>query len=135
MTPRAALILLSLVCPLLLVLLMVPDEMPVWLVAPLICGLPILLIFVGSGARQPPVSGLVVLWAMLTGSWLVLRWLSGATDLAHPAAAQASLVLGLMLLGLGLVPLALVGWLFGRWFSHDGLDPDDLERLREGRRP
>lgn len=135
MTPRAALILLSLVCPLLLVLLMVPGAVPVWLVAPGICGLPVLLIVVGSGMRQPSTSGLVALWMTLTGSWLFLRWLSGATDLTHPSAVQASLVLGVMLLGLGLVPLALVGWLFGRWFTDDRLGPEDLERLREGWRP
>lgn len=135
MTPRAALLLLSLVCTLLLVLLMVPEEMPVWLVAPLISGLPVLLIVVGSGTRQPPTSGLAVLWVIPSGCWLFLRWLSVTTDLTHPSAALATGVVGVMLFGLGLVPLVLVGWLFGRWFTDDGLDPDDLSRLREGRRP
>ena len=135
MTPRAALVLLSLVCALLLVLLMVPEEMPVWLVAPLICGLPVLLIVVGSGTRQPPKSGLMVFWSILTGCWLFLRWLSVTLDLTHPSAALATGIVSVMLFGLGLVPLVLVGWLFGRWFTDDGLDPDDLARLREGRRP
>lgn len=135
MTPRAALVLLSLVCALLLVLLMVPEEMPVWLVAPLISGIPVLLIIVGSGTRQPPTSGLAVLWVIPTGCWLFLRRLSETTDLTHPSAALATGVVSVMLFGLGLVPLLLVGWLFGRWFTEDGLDPDDLARLREGRRP
>ena len=135
MTPRAALILLSLVCPLLLVLLVAPAAIPVWLVAPLVCGLPILLIVIGSGRRPPSTWGLIALWAILTGSWLVLLWLSGAADLAHATAAEASLVLGIMLLGLGLVPLMLVGWMFGHWFSTGESDLEDQRLTRGGQRP
>ena len=134
MTPRAALILLSLVCPLLLFLLVAPGTIAVWLVAPLVCGLPILLIVIGTGKRPPSAGGLAALWLILTGSWLTLLWFSGEADLAQATIAEASLVLGLMLLGLGLLPLALVGWLFARWFATDELDPAVLRTTREGRR-
>lgn len=134
MTPRAALILLSLVCPLLLILLVAPGTIAVWLVAPLVCGLPILLIVIGTGKRPPSTGGLAALWLILTGSWLALLWLSGEADLAQATIAEASLVLGLMLVGLGLLPLALVGWLFARWFATEELDPAVLRTTREGRR-
>lgn len=135
MTPRAALILLSLVCPFLLFLLVAPGTMAVWLIAPLVCGLPVLLIVVGSGRRPPSAVGLAALWMVLTVSWLGLLWMSEEADLTQASVAEASLVLGLMLFGLGLIPLTLVGWLFVRWFATEQVEPNELQPTREGRAP
>lgn len=133
MTPRAALILLSLVCPVLLFLLVAPGTMAVWLIAPLVCGLPVLLIVVGSGRRPPSAIGLAALWMILTVSWLGLLWMSEEADLTQASVAEASLVLGLMLVGLGLLPLTLVGWLFARWFAAEQVEPIESHTTREGR--
>jgi len=135
MARQASLILLTLVSPWLLVVLMFGGAGSVWLGVPMICALPILLIVVGTDGLRPSVGALLGLWLLLTGSWLGLAWLSLSTDLSHPSVGEAGAVMGLMLLGLGLAPLVLVGWIFARSFSSAGLSPEDLERLREGRDP
>lgn len=132
MPSRAALILLTLICPLLLIVLTVPGAATVWAAAPLICALPVLLIFVTAGGPRPAAAGLWVVWTILTGTWIALGWITRSSALAQPTAVQASLVMALMLLGLGLVPLILLGWLYARSFSDDGLHPEDLRALRKG---
>ena len=113
---RVALVLLTLVCPLLLLSSFL--EAPVsWLAAPLICALPILLIMVGAGSRQPDGRWMLIVWLLLTGSWLALLWLSHAGDLTRPAVSEAWLVVAIMLAGLGLGPLLLTGWIFLRWVA------------------
>jgi len=98
----------------------------------MICGMPILLIVVGTKGRQPPRGSLLALWLLLSGSWLGIGWLSVSTDLAHPSVGEAAAVMGLMLLGLGLLPLVLVGWIFARSVSTEGLSPSELRRLQGG---
>ena len=115
MTCRAALILLSVACPLLLWLLAVPGAASVWSVAPLVCALPILLIVISAGRRRPGAGGLLMLWLELTGTWIFLGMLAERADLAHPTPDQALLVVTTMLLGLGVLPLVLISWLFRRW--------------------
>ena len=134
MALKAALILLTLVSPLLLVILMFGGAGLVGLGVPMICGLPILLIVVGTQGRRPSYLALLSIWLLLSGSWLGIGWLSSATDLTHPSAGAATTVLGLMLLGLGLIPLVLVSWLFARSFTDKGLSPEALGRLRRGER-
>ena len=132
MQPRAALILLTVISPWLLVALAFGGAGLVWLGVPMICGMPILLIVVGTKGRQPPRGSLLALWLLLSGSWLGIGWLSVSTDLAHPSVGEAAAVMGLMLLGLGLLPLVLVGWIFARSFSTEGLSPSELRRLQGG---
>jgi hypothetical protein len=132
MSCRFALILLTSICPLLLVVLAVPSLASVWVAAPLICGLPFLLIAAAARARRPATGGLWVVWSMLTGSWLALEWITTQSDLTLASPVQASLVVGLMLLGLGVVPMISTAWLFGRGFSSRGLSPEELKELREG---
>lgn len=133
MKPRPALILLSLICPLLLVLLTVPGLASVWLIAPLVCGLPVLLMRIGVGGRRPGYGVELILWLILTGSWLALGGLSATLELSRPTGVEAAWVLGTMFLGLGLVPLLLVAWYSSRRFPDEGLNPEDLRALREGR--
>lgn len=135
MRARAALILLTIASPGLLAAVMFGGAGLVWLGVPMICGLPILLIVIGDEGRQPPRGGLLALWLLLTGSWLGIAWLSVSTDLAHPSVGEAIAVMGLMLLGLGLVPILLVGWLFARSFRTEGLSPSELARLPGGGDP
>ncbi len=130
MLPKAALILLTVISPSLLVALMWGGAGLVWLGIPMICGLPILLIVVGT--RRPPLKALLTLWLLLSGSWLGIAWLSRATDLAHPSVGEATAVMGLMLLGLGVLPLVLVGWVFARSFSTEGLSTDQPKSLHGG---
>lgn len=132
MRRKTALVLLTLVSPWLLVTLMFGGVRLVALGVPVLCGLPLLLIVVGSRGRQPSIPALLSIWLLLSGSWLAIAWLSMSTDLAHPSLSEAAAVMGLMLLGLGLLPLVLVGWVFARSFSDEGLTPEDLQRLREG---
>lgn len=130
MLPKAALILLTVISPSLLVALMWGGAGLVWLGIPMICGLPILLIVVGT--RRPPLRALLALWLLLSGSWLGIAWLSRSTDLAHPSVGEATAVMGLMLLGLGVFPLVLVGWVFARSFSTEGLSTDRPKSLHGG---
>ena len=104
-----------------------------WLAAPLICSLPVLLIVVAEGPRHRP-WGLWVLWAVLTASWLGLLWLSSTRDWEQPSPEDIGRVLALMLVGLGLTPMALMAWLYARGFLSRGLRPDDLRQLRETRK-
>jgi hypothetical protein len=135
MGTKAALYLLTLVSPWLLVTLMFGGVGLVWLGVPLICGLPMLLMVVGTQGRQPSIRALLAIWLLLSGSWLAIGWLSSSTDLAHPSVGEAATVMGLMLLGLGLLPLVLVGWIFARSFNAEGLAPDDLRQLQGGQDP
>ena len=130
MQPRAALILLTFVAPWLWVAMMLGGSGLVWLGVPIICGLPILLVIVGTARQQPPWWGLLAIWLLLTAGWLGIGWLSVATDLASPSPGEAFSVMVLLLLGLGLLPLILVGWLHARSFSDSGLTPEDMRRLR-----
>ena len=135
MPPKAALILLTILSPWLMVALMFGGAGLIWLGLPMICALPILLIVVGTEGRRPPPQALLALWLLLSGSWLGIGWLSMSRDLSHPSVVEAAAVMGLMLLGLGLLPLVLVGWVYARSFSTEGLSPDDLKRLRAGDDP
>lgn len=132
MLPKAALILLTFISPWLLLALMFGGAGLVWLGVPMICGLPILLIVLGTQGRLPPLWGLLALWMVLSGSWLGIGWLSVSTDLAQPSVGEAAAVMVLMLIGLGLVPLVLVGWVFARSFRNEGLSPKDLQSLHRG---
>jgi hypothetical protein len=123
---------LTSICPLLALVLAAPARVWVWVAAPLICGLPFLLIIATVKARRPAAVGLGLVWSMLTGSWLVLEWISTKSDLTRASLLQASLVVALMLLGLGVVPMICTAWLFGRGFSDQGLSPEELRELREG---
>jgi len=132
MQPKAALILLTFISPWLLVALMFGGTGSVWLGVPMICGLPVLLMVLGTQGRRPPLWGLLALWMVLSGSWLGIGWLSMSTDLAQPSVGEAAAVIVLMLFGLGLVPMILVGWVFARSFRTEGLSPSDLQRLHGG---
>ncbi len=77
---------------------------------------------------------MVTIWLLLTGSWCVLYGLSTRVDLRQPTPEVAGLMVALMLLGLGLVPLLLVAWIFVRSFDDQGLSPEDLARLPRGGR-
>lgn len=129
MGPKAALILLTVGSPVLLVLMIVGGPAVSWLGVPIVSGLPFLLILVGAREHSPPGWFLLSMWLLICGSWLALFWLSSHVDLARPTPGEAGLVLGLMLLGLGLIPLVLIGWVFARSFRSEGLSPEDLRRL------
>lgn len=135
MVPKIALILLTLLSPWLLVGLMFGGAGLVWVGAPMICALPVLLIAVGTQGRRPPLGALLGIWLLLSGSWLAIGWLSSSSDLANPSPNEAGVVVALMLLGLGLAPLLWVGWLFARSFSDEGLSPEALQRLRQEKNP
>jgi len=124
MARQAALILLTLVSPLLLVILMFGGPGLVWLGAPMICAMPILLIVIGTEGRQPPSWSLLAIWLVLSGSWWGIGWMSSALDLANPSVGEAAALLALMLLGLGLFPLVLVGWIFARNFDVESTAPN-----------
>ena len=132
MPRRVALILLSLICPLLLLLLAAPAAASAWLAAPLVCAVPVLLMLIGWDRYHPSLWVLPLLWSVLSGSWLVLRWLSMTRDLSQPSAPDALLVLVVMLFGLGLVPLVSIGILYGRWFGADDREASGPGRGREG---
>ena len=131
MRVRVALILLSLLAPGVLGSMMFGGAGLVWLGVPAICALPVLLVVMASTGRQPPLWGLLSIWTLLTGTWLAIGWLSMSTDLTQPSAGEAMAVMSLLLLGLGALPILLVGWLHGRFFDADGLSPEDLERWRD----
>jgi hypothetical protein len=121
MARKAALILLTLVSPLLLVILMFGGPGLVWLGVPMICAIPVLLIVIGTGSRQPPSPFLMAIWFVLSGSWWGIGWMSSSLDLAHPSVGVAAAMLALMVVGLGLLPLVLVGWIFARTFDVEEL--------------
>lgn len=129
MGPKIALILLTLVSPLLLGVLMVGGPSVVWVGVPLLCALPLLLIVVGAGRSAPSSGSLLAIWILLCGSWFILFWLSAQVDLRQPTPDHAGLVLAVMLVGLGLAPLSLVAWIFARSFRDEGLAPEELARL------
>lgn len=132
MSKSHALILLTLISPSVLLAMVVDLGVLHWLAAPLICALPVLLILVAE--PQPRRWGLLVLWVMLTGSWLGLLWLSSTRHLEQPSVGDVKLVLALMLVGLGVVPMILMAWLYARNFLSRGLTPQDLQRLKESRK-
>lgn len=135
MRARAALVLLTLLAPGLLGSMMFGGAALVWFAAPAICALPVLLIGLATPKGQPPLWGLLAIWLLLSGSWLVLGWLSTTRDLAQPGPAEAWVVLGLMLVGLGLLPLLLIGGFYARYFDRDRVSPDALRQLRTGGDP
>jgi len=132
MAKKPALVLLTVISPLLLATLASDAALAVGLSVPLICALPVLLMVVGTGDRRPPGWTLLTLWLVLTSIWLTLLWLSAFWDLSHPSAGEATVVLVLMFVGLGLLPLVLVGWTFWRWFSSQVPSTGDLRGLRGG---
>ena len=97
MGPKTALVLLTALSPLLLTLLVLGGPLVVWLGAPLICALPVLLIVVATRGRGPAGLSLFGIWLLLAGSWVGLGWLSATRDLAHPSAAEALAVTSWML--------------------------------------
>lgn len=131
MHKRSFLVLLSVSSPLLLIALLVDSSVTEWLAALLVTSLPVLLIG-ALGWRPPRGRGLLLLWLLLAGSMLALMGFSAVRDLASPTAVEIGAILGLMLGGLALLPLALVGWLHGRSFCSRGLAPQDLRRWRQG---
>ena len=104
MGPKPALVLLTVLSPLLLVGLAFELAALFWATIPLVCALPVLLMAVGAGPRGVAPLFMALLWLMLTLSWLALWWLS----------LGPSTILGIMLVGLGLAPLVLVGLTFAR---------------------
>lgn len=124
MGPKAALILLTVVSPWLLVTLMYGGASLVWLGVPMICAVPILLIVIGTRSRQPPLRWLSAIWLLLSGSWWGIGWMSATLDLTRPSVGEAATLMTLMLVGLGLLPLVLVGWIFARSFDVENLSPD-----------
>lgn len=133
MRKSLALILLTVVSPTLLLAMLVDMVCLRWLVAPMICALPVLLIAVAAKKTGRRPWGLWVLWLLLAGSWSGLLWLSSSRSFEHPSVEDVKQVLVLMLVGLGLMPLALTAWLYARDFLAAGLTPDELRRLREHR--
>jgi len=129
-----ALILLTIISPSVLLAMMVDVVALHWLAAPLICALPVLLIVVAVGEPQRRHWGLLVLWMVLTGSWLGLLWLSSTRPFEQPSVGDVKQVLALMLVGLGVVPMILTAWLYARDFLSRGLTPEDLQRLRKSRK-
>jgi hypothetical protein len=128
-----ALILLTVISPCVLLAMMVDVVALHWFAAPLICALPVLLIVVATGESAGRHWGLLVLWVVLTGSWLGLLWLSSTRSFEQPAEGDIMRVLVLMLVGLGVVPLVLTAWLYARDFLSRGLTAEDLQRLRNPR--
>lgn len=107
---KPALVLLTVLSPLLLVGLAVDLAALFWVTIPLVCALPGLLMAVGGGRQGVPPLFIALLWLMLTLSWLGLWGLS----------LGPSTVLGILLVGLGLAPLVLVGLTFAgrdRWWN------------------
>lgn len=131
MRTKTALFLLTVLSPWLLAVVMFGGSGP-QLVAALcgISGLPLLLARIGTRGRGPSVAALLSIWLLLSVSWIGLGWLTSIAELAQPSVGEAAAVLALMVLGLGLCPLILVGWIFARFFQEEGLQPEDLERLR-----
>lgn len=132
MKTTTALILLTLLSPLILAVLMYGGS--VWIVVGALsatCALPVLFAVVGTRGRGPSVAPLLSVWLLLSGSWVGIGWLTSVADLSQPSVGEAAAVLGLMTLGLGLLPLLVVGWIFAGSFESVGLEPEDLQRLRE----
>lgn len=75
----------------------------------LVCAAPVLLILLGqmTTRRRLLLAAMTSLWLLLSGSWVALIWLDGA---GVRTLAGIPLVLWILILGLGLLPLALVSW-------------------------
>jgi len=114
---KAALASLTLLSPLLLIGLAVDLSTRFWIVIPAVCAVPILLIAIGARTREVSRLVLVALWLLLSCGWLELWWLSSRADLVQPRFVDAAAVLLIMLVGLGLVPLLVVGLAFARGFA------------------
>ena len=79
-----------------------------WMLIPVLCALPVLLLAIGHDSR-PVSKGLSLgLWLLLSGGWLLIWRLSRGASY-HPQAGEAGLIVLILLLGLGLVPLLIVG--------------------------
>ena len=132
MRARVALVVLTLLAPALLGLMIFGGRGLVWLGVPAICALPVLIIVLATPTRRPPLSGLLAVWLLLSLPWLVIGWLSSTHELARPETDIALAVLALMLGGVGLAPIALIGWLHARYFDDRGVSPEALGRLASG---
>ena len=133
MKTRTALGLLTVLSPLILAVSMYGGS--TWVVVAALvaaCGLPLLFAAVGTQGRGPSAASLSVIWLLLGGSWLGVGWLTSAADLAHPSTGEAAAVLLLLIVGLAVLPLLFVGWVFARTFRSEGLGPEELERLGTG---
>ena len=117
MAAKAALASLTVLSPLLLIGLALDLSSNFWIVIPGVCAVPVLLIAIGSRAGEVTRLFLMALWLLLSGGWLALWWLSSRVDLGQPRLSEAALVMLLMLVGLGLIPLLLVGLVFARGFG------------------
>lgn len=124
MGSRPALALLTVLAPLLLVGLALDLSTWFWVTIPILCAMPVLLMAIAGGPGKPSSGFLVLLWLLLSGAWLSLWWLGRAVDLQRPHPDHAALVLVVMLVGLGLLPLLLVGLEHAR--LHDRSNRDDL---------
>lgn len=105
--------------------------LPHGVTAVLVSAMPVVLVLLASGPRLSRRLGfaLLALWILLAGSFLGLIWLTRVGG----AAAQVAGIpvpLGLLLVGLGLAPLALVSWTYATTFDEMGISDSDLETLR-----
>jgi drug/metabolite transporter (DMT)-like permease len=97
----------------------------------LVSAMPVVLVLLASSPRQSRrlTAALLTLWLVLAGSFCGVIWLSRA-GLSATRVAGIPLSLGLLLVGLGLAPLALVTWTYAATFDEMGISDSDLESIR-----